>query len=222
MSRIAQNLSRIKSTLPDGVILTAVSKFHPAEALLEAYDAGQRIFGESRAQELVEKARKLPDDIEWHFIGHLQTNKVKMIMPHVAMIHSIDSERLMKAVDDEAARIGRTIDVLLQVHVAKEETKFGFSPAELMAFTSKIGSNYPHVRVAGLMGMASNTDDTTRIRNDFNAISQAFRDLADGPMAGKPEFRHLSIGMSHDYEIALECGSTMVRIGTDIFGEREY
>lgn len=222
MNDIAENLNRILSTLPEGVTLTAVSKFHPVEALQQAYDAGQRIFGESRAQELVKKATQLPADIEWHFIGHLQTNKVRSIIPHVAMIQSIDSPRLLQAVSDEAARINRCVDVLLQLHVAKEETKFGFTPDEISDFAPQIAGNYPGVRVAGVMGMASNTDDFDRVRDDFDAIRRIFHSLANGAMKSNPAFRHISMGMSHDYKIALSCGSTMVRIGTDIFGEREY
>ncbi len=214
----------IKASLPEGVTLVAVSKFHPAEAIMEAYATGHRIFGESRANELVSKANELPDDIEWHFIGHLQTNKVRAVMPYVACIHSIDSERLLRLVNTEAARIGRTVNILLQVHVAREETKFGFTPEEfdgLMA--SGILNELPAVKVRGVMGMASNVDDDDRIAADFRAIKNMYDRLKetitldDGTVCDT-----LSMGMSHDFRLAIECGSNMVRIGTTIFGEREY
>lgn len=223
MEHIRQNISAIRSTLPEGVELVAVSKFHPVEALQAAYDAGQRIFGESRAAELAAKAAALPDDIRWHFIGHLQTNKVRQVVPHASLIHSIDSERLLRAVNAEAAKIGRTTDILLQVHVAQEETKYGFSPDELAAMVeSGILDTLPAVRAVGVMGMATNTDDTTRIAADFDAIRSTFDRLKSGAMASNPAFTVISMGMSDDYRLAIAHGGNMVRIGSSIFGNRGY
>lgn len=223
MSRIAENLCRIRAEVPQGVELVAVSKFHPVEALSEAYDAGQRVFGESRVNELVAKAATLPGDIRWHFIGHLQTNKVRAVIPHVDLIHSIDSERLLRLVDSEARRIGRRVKVLLQLHVAKEETKFGFTPDELLELvTPELVDSLPGIEIVGVMGMASNVDDDERISQDFAEIKNTFDALAAGPMAGRESFREISMGMSHDWPLAVTHGSTMVRIGTAIFGEREY
>ena len=221
MASPSQNIAAIKARLPKGVELVAVSKFHPAEAIADAYAGGQRIFGESRAQELTAKAPALPPDISWHFIGHLQTNKVRAVVPLVSLIHSIDSLRLLRAVDAEARRIGRTVDVLLQVHVAAEETKFGFTPAEL-ADAAPEAAAMTGARVVGVMGMASNTDDTSRVAADFAAIRAAFDTLAATAFAGRPEFAVVSMGMSHDWPLAVAAGSTMVRVGTDIFGERVY
>ena len=221
MSTIGKRINDIKASLPKGVTLVAVSKFHPVEALQEAYDCGQRAFGESRANELVAKASALPHDVEWHFIGHLQTNKVRSIIPHASLIHSIDSEKLLRLVDSEARRIGRTVDVLLQVHVAREETKFGFTPQELDALAaSGIIPSLGNIRVRGVMGMASNVDDETRIRQDFRDIARAFDNLRK--TTGIETLDTISMGMSHDYMTAIAEGSTMVRIGTTIFGEREY
>ena len=217
---IKERLHRILSTIPEGVKLVAVSKFHPAERLQEAYDAGQRIFGESRPQEMTAKYELLPKDIEWHMIGHLQTNKVKYIAPFVSMISSVDSERLIEEIEKQAARNNRTIDILLEVHVAQEETKSGWSIEELRAYlASGILNNMTHVRVRGVMTIASNTDDESIIRNDFATIRSIFEELK--PQFGEA-FDTISIGMSDDYPIALEYGSTMVRIGTAIFGQREY
>lgn len=217
---IKERLHRILSTIPEGVKLVAVSKFHPAERMQEAYDAGQRIFGESRPQEMTAKYELLPKDIEWHMIGHLQTNKVKYIAPFVSMISSVDSERLIEEIEKQAARNNRTIDILLEVHVAQEETKSGWSIEELRAYlASGILNNMTHVRVRGVMTIASNTDDESIVRNDFATICSIFEELK--PQFGEA-FDTLSIGMSDDYPIALEYGSTMVRIGTAIFGQREY
>lgn len=219
---IADRLNEIRSTLADGVELVAVSKFHPAEALQEAYDAGQRLFGESRAQELQAKAPVLPDDIRWHFIGHLQTNKVRPVVTYASMIESIDSEHLLEAVDREAERQGKTIDVLLQVHVAAEETKFGFSPDELLDFfRARKFESLKATHICGLMAMASNTDDSGRVRADFERVV-ALRDEILSICPDLRRFDVLSMGMSDDYGIAMECGSTHVRIGTAIFGPRQY
>lgn len=223
MSDIRSNLEALRAGLPPGVELVAVSKFHPAEALREAYAAGQRAFGESRALELEAKARELPADIEWHFIGHLQTNKVRKVVEHASLIHSIDSERLLRAVDDEAFRQGRRPGVLLQLHVAKEETKFGFLPEELTVFlTPELISSLKAVRIRGVMGMASNVDDEARIRADFEAVGMTFRQLKAELFAGDDDFSVLSMGMSHDWPLAVESGANMIRVGTSIFGEREY
>ena len=217
---IKERLNRIWGTLPSGVNLVAVSKFHPAERVMEAYEAGQRIFGESRPQEMAQKQATLPTDIEWHMIGHLQTNKVKLIAPFVSLIASVDSERLIEEIEKQAAKNNRTIDILLEVHVAQEETKSGWSIEELRAYLSSgILNNMTHVRVRGVMTIASNTDDEHIIRHDFATIRLIFEELK--PQFGEA-FDTLSIGMSDDYPIALEYGSTMVRIGTAIFGQREY
>lgn len=221
-STIADRLDEIRSTLAAGVELVAVSKFHPAEAIREAYDAGQRFFGESRAQELQAKAPELPGDIRWHFIGHLQTNKVRPVVTYASMIESVDSERLLDAVDREAERQGKTVNVLLQVHVAAEETKFGFSPEELLDFfRARKFESLKATHICGLMAMASNTDDSERVRADFRRVS-ALRDEILSMCPDLRGFDVLSMGMSDDYGIAMECGSTHVRIGTAIFGPRQY
>lgn len=217
---IKQRLERIWATLPSGVSLVAVSKFHPAERIMEAYEAGQRIFGESRPQEMTAKYEVLPKDICWHMIGHLQTNKVKYIAPFVSMISSVDSERLIEEIEKQAAKLDRTIDILLELHVADELTKSGWDIDELRTFIASGALNaMPHVRVRGLMTIATNTDDEMIIRRDFQNIKTIFDELK--PTFGE-QFDTLSIGMSDDYPIALEYGSTMVRIGTAIFGAREY
>lgn len=218
---IAGRLDRVRATLPEGVTLVAVSKFHPAEAIAEAYAAGQRCFGESRAAELTAKAAALPADICWHFIGHLQTNKVRPVVAVASLIQSVDSERLLRAIDAESRRIGRRADILLQLHVAREETKFGFSPEELTELVgSGILAELPGVRVRGVMGMASNTDDEERINADFAAIAAAFNSLKHTAFSGDPAFDTISMGMSHDYPLAVDHGATMVRVGSFIFGER--
>ncbi len=223
MEDIRRNIRNYIDTLPPHVKLVAVSKFHPAEAISIAYDAGQRIFGESRANELVEKAKILPSDIQWHFIGHLQTNKVRAILPFVALVHSVDSQRLLSVIDDESKRIGRVTDVLLQVHVAQEETKFGFMPDELLGFVgSGAIKDMNNVRICGVMGMATNTDDVMRIEADFAAIRHVYDTLKTSEFADEACFEIVSMGMSDDYQIAINHGSNMVRIGSSIFGVREY
>lgn len=217
---IKERLHRILATLPDGVKLVAVSKFHPAEAVEEAYNAGQRIFGESRPQEMAAKAKLLPKDIEWVMIGHLQTNKVKMIAPFVSLVASADSERLIEEIEKQATKNERTIDILLEVHIADEESKSGWSLSELKEYlASGALERMEHIRVRGVMTIATNTDDEAIIRRDFNNIRTIFEELK--PRFGEA-FDTLSIGMSDDYPIALEYGSTMVRIGTAIFGHRVY
>ena len=223
MPSIKENLQQVTAQLPEGVQLVAVSKFHPVEALQEAYDAGQRLFGENRAQELIAKAPLLPKDIRWHFIGHLQKNKVRAIMPYVSVIESVDSVQLLKLIEKEAARIDRTVDVLLQLHVAQEETKSGFSIDEVIdAGESGELTCYPHINVCGVMAMASLTDDTEQVAREFELVRRTFVMLKDGPFDESEHFNHLSMGMSDDWPIAVKHGATLVRIGTAIFGAREY
>lgn len=220
---ISENLQKIRATLKPDVRLVAVSKFHPVAALQEAYDAGQRIFGENHVQELVAKEAVLPKDIEWHFIGHLQTNKVKYIAPFVSLIHSMDSLKLMKEIDKQGQKCGKVIDVLLQIHVAAEETKFGFTPEEVVQMLAEgEWKNYAHVRIVGLMAMATNTDDEAQIAQEFDIVQRLFNTLKTNYFADKPEFKEISMGMSGDYLIAQEHGSTMVRVGSMIFGPRNY
>ena len=217
---IKSEIERLRSELPEGVKLLAVSKFHPVEALQEAYDAGQRAFGESRPQELKAKQAVLPDDIEWHMIGHLQTNKIKYIAPYVHLIESLDSERLAEAIEKEAAKCDRTIDCLLEIHVTKEESKSGWDYVELLAFVRSGGfAAMPHIRLRGVMGMATFTDDEATVRGDFKRLNECFSELKKYFGA---EFDTLSMGMSDDYPIAIEYGSTEVRIGSTIFGQRVY
>ena len=220
---VASEIVRFTDELPANVRLVAVSKFHPVEKLMEAYSAGQRIFGESRVQELVQKAQEMPADVQWHFIGHLQTNKVRALLPHVSLIHSVDSERLLDCIDKEAERIGRTVDVLLQIHVAQEEAKFGFTLQEItqLANSGKLTA-MSHVRVVGVMAMATNTDDDAEIRREFAEAHPVFYTLKDGCFFGDEHFCELSMGMSDDYQDAIAEGSTMIRVGTAIFGARNY
>lgn len=217
---IRSQLSDVRETLPEGVTLVAVSKTHAPALIEEAYAAGQRIFGESRPQELREKYEALPKDIEWHMIGHLQTNKVKYIAPFVRLIHSVDSARLAEAIQKEAAKCGRTIDILLEIHVAEEETKTGWNIGELMDYVRTTPfARMPNLCVRGVMGIATNTDDEAVIRRDFGELRRCFELLR--PYFGA-RFDTLSMGMSHDYPLAVECGATMVRVGSLIFGERDY
>lgn len=220
---IAENITQIKAQLPEGVSLVAVSKYHPVKQLQEAYAAGQRIFGESHAQELVAKAPLMPDDVQWHFIGHLQRNKVRQIMPIVSLIHSVDSIRLLSTIDKEAARIGRSVDVLLQLHVAQEEAKSGFAVEELMQLAEN-GEFQPfkHVRYRGLMAMATFTTDTALISSEFARVASTYATLLEKQIFPGADFNQLSMGMSDDWHIAVEHGATLVRIGTQIFGPRQY
>ena len=217
---IKSEIVRLRESLPQGVRLLAVSKFHPVEALQQAYDAGQRAFGESRPQELKAKYEVLPHDIEWVMIGHLQTNKVKYIAPFVSLIESLDSERLAEEINRQAVKCGRVIDCLLEIHVTDEQTKSGWDYAELLDFVKAGGfGRYPNIRLRGVMGMATFTDDETVVRADFERLAACKRELAE--YFGE-QFDMLSMGMSDDYPIALEYGSTEVRIGSTIFGAREY
>ena len=223
MASIKENLEKVTAMLPDGVRLVAVSKFHPVEELAEAYEAGQRLFGENRAQELIAKAPLLPDDVRWHFIGHLQKNKVRAIMPHVSVIESVDSVKLLQLIEKEAARINRKVDVLLQIHVAQEETKSGFSVEELLeAGEAGLLTCYDHVRVCGVMAMASLTDDMEQVAQEFDLVRRTYLTLKDGCFDDCADFFELSMGMSDDWQVAVKYGATLVRIGTAIFGPRQY
>lgn len=218
---VAQRLAEVRSTIPEGVTLVAVSKFQPVEAIEEAFRCGQRHFGESRAQELSAKAAILPADIKWHFIGHLQRNKVRQVVACAAMIESIDSLELLRLIDKEAARVGRRIDVLLELHVAAEASKSGMTIEECDRTVESIATEpLTNVTVRGVMGMATFTDDTERITSDFTQIATQFYRLKTGVFARQKSFDTISMGMSDDYPIALSCGSNMVRIGTAIFGSR--
>ena len=220
---IADNLKQVLAELPQGVRLVAVSKFHPNEAIEEAYQAGQRIFGESKVQEMTAKYESLPKDIEWHFIGHLQSNKIKYMIPYVAMIHGIDTYKLLAEVNKQAGKAGRTVNCLLQIHVAQEETKFGFSPEECREMLDAgEWKALAHVRICGLMGMASNTDNIEQINGEFRLLSSLFKEIKENWFTDSDVFRELSMGMSHDYHEAIASGSTLVRVGSKIFGERNY
>jgi len=218
---IASHIRSLRETLPPQVKVVAVSKFHPAEKIREAYDAGQRLFGESRVQELMAKQQLLPKDVEWHFIGSLQRNKVKQIAPFISLIHSVDSERLIQEVDRQAAACGRVIPCLLQLHIAQEETKSGFSPDECRRFLEE-GSwkKCAHVQLAGMMGMATYTDNREQVRREFRLLRSLFEESRAHFFASDPAFRELSMGMSGDYPVAVEEGSTLIRVGTLIFGNR--
>ncbi len=219
---IAQNIEHVKASLPKGVGLVAVSKLKPVEDIMEAYNAGQRAFGENYATELRDKAAVLPKDIEWHFIGHLQAKQIKYYIDFVSLIHGVDSVEHLKAVERAAEKVGRVVDVLLQVHVAQEETKFGFAPEDLNEPHKLAQLVLPHVRVRGLMGMASHTDDEGRVCGDFHKVKATFDNLKMSNFADKPYFDTISMGMSHDYPLAVAEGSTLVRVGSSIFGPRDY
>lgn len=217
---IKSQIAELQATLPKNVRLVAVSKFHPIEALREAYEAGQRVFGESRPQEMCAKQPQMPADVEWHMIGHLQTNKVKYIAPFVALIHSVDSERLVAEIDRQAARCGRVIDILFEVHLAEDESKSGWDVNELREFISSGAlAHYPAVRVRGVMTIGTLTDDIELNKSEFRTLRALFEELRG--QFGE-EFDTVSMGMTSDYHEAIECGSTMVRIGSMIFGERDY
>ena len=219
---IKERIAEIRSTLPEGVTLVCVTKFHPVERLMEAYEAGERDFGESRVQELVRKYEEMPKDIRWHFIGHLQTNKIRQIVPFVHLIQGVDSLHLLEEISKEAQKIGKVVNVLIEFHVAEELTKRGFSPEDADSLQAIIDLNhapaflreYPGVNIIGVMGMASNTDDLSRIRQDFEQLASLFRYLF--PRGGV-----LSMGMSGDFPLAIQAGANMIRVGSLIFGERE-
>lgn len=221
LSHIAQRLSAIRATIPAEVTLVCVSKFHTHEAIMEAYACGERDFGESRVQELLPKYNALPKDIRWHFIGHLQTNKVKQIVPFVHMIHSVDSLRLLETINREAEKLQRRVKVLLEVHIAKEATKSGFTPEEFLSLNTKL-STLNHIDVCGVMGMATNTDDEDEWRRCFREIKHLGEQLLSHSELPNNSAPQISMGMSDDYLVAIEEGSTMVRIGSTIFGNRDY
>ena len=220
---IIDNLEKIRNTVPEGVTLVAVSKTKPVEDLREAYDAGQRVFGENHALEMRDKHQALPDDIQWHFIGHLQTNKIKYIIPFVSLIHSVDSAKLLHEINKEAAKHSRRVDCLLQFHIASEETKFGLDLDEarqlLLSNDYKAMAN---INIVGVMGMATNTDDAGLVRSEFRNLKAIFDGLKAEFFAQKSDFAQISMGMSGDYPVAIEEGSTLVRVGSAIFGARNY
>jgi hypothetical protein len=221
MSDIASNIISLKKSLPASVKLVAVSKTRPVSDILEAYNAGHKCFGENRVQEIVTKMDHLPGDLEWHLIGHLQSNKVRSIVPFISLIHSVDSMKLLSVINSEALRINRVIDVLLQVHIAREETKFGFSRSEIedMLDSSEF-KDLKFIRICGLMGMATFTSDNDQVRHEFRSLNTLFCDLQKRYFNSAEQFREISMGMSGDYNIAVEEGSTIVRVGSLIFGER--
>lgn len=223
MFDVAKNLHEVLDTLPNGVKLVAISKFHPKEYIEAAYREGQRIFGESHEQELAGKVQSLPKDIEWHFIGHLQTNKVKYIAPYISMIEAVDTVKLLKEINKQAAKYNRVINVLLELHIAEEESKYGFTPDACREFL-KSGEwrELKNVHISGLMMMASNVEDKDQIRKEMTFASNLFDELKATYFSDDSEFKERSWGMSHDYPIAVECHSTMVRVGTAIFGPRVY
>ena len=223
MSKIQEEIHHIKDGLPEGVRLVAVSKYHPIEALQEAYDGGQRIFGESKVQEMTQKYEALPKDIEWHFIGHLQTNKIKYMAPYVTLIHGVDSYKLLAEINKQAAKVNRVIPCLLQIHIAQEETKFGFSTDECRAMLeSGEWKTLDNVRIAGVMGMATNTEDEKQIAQEFETLARFFRETKETYFKDRPYYKEISMGMSDDYPIAIGHGSTLIRVGSKIFGARIY
>ena len=223
MSNITSNLLAVVQDLKEGVRLVAISKYHPAESIQEAYEAGQRVFGESHVQELVAKQQTLPADIEWHFIGHLQTNKVKYIAPFISLIHAVDTPKLLREIEKQADKNGRKVHCLLELHIAEEETKYGFSEQELIDFLEEgEWKTLSHVSIDGLMCMATNTDDEEQIRTEFRRAKRIFDEVKARFFADCPSFCELSMGMSHDYPIAMEEGSTLIRVGSKIFGDRIY
>lgn len=218
---ISDNIRKFREQVPAGVQVVAISKTKPDEDILEAYNAGQRIFGENRVQDLIAKQPRLPGDIQWHFVGHLQTNKVKYIVPFISMVQSVDSLKLLQVIDREALKHNRVIHCLLQVHIAEEETKFGLSETEASGILES--ESYPglkNIRIDGLMGMATYTDNEEQLRKEFRRLTGIFRRLKTGYFKEEEHFREISMGMSGDYRIAIEEGSTMIRIGTMIFGAR--
>ena len=220
---ITENLERIKATLPQGVTLVAVSKTKPISDLQEAYEAGQRVFGENYPQEMRDKHEMLPQDIQWHFIGHLQTNKIKYIIPYVTLIHSIDTANLLEAVNKEAKKHGRVVDCLLQFHIALEETKFGLNLDEArQLLDSEAFKQMENVRICGVMGMGTFTNDMEEVRKEFKHLKRIFDTLKNEYFADQPQFKEISMGMSEDYPIAIEEGATLIRVGSKIFGARVY
>ena len=219
---IGEQITRLRKELPEGVSLLAISKYQPIEALQEAYDAGQRMFGENHIQEMAAKASSLPKDIQWHFTGHVQTNKIKYMAPFVNLIHAVDSFRLLREIDKHAAKHERSIDCLLQIHIAQEETKYGLTVDECRhLLANEPWRELQHIRITGLMAMGSNTDDREQVRSEFKQIKNLFDELKEKYFPDEPSFCQISEGMTDDYPIAIEEGSTIVRIGSMIFGERK-
>lgn len=220
---IQTNIKEILTELPSGVRLVAVSKFHPNECIETAYQAGQRIFGESKVQELTEKYRTLPKDIEWHFIGHLQTNKVKYIAPFISMIHAVDSFKLLEEINKQASKVDRIIPCLLEIHIAQEESKYGFTFESCREMLQEgAWKNLKNISINGVMGMATNTEDSDEIRKEFKQLHDFFTELKQTYFPNEAQFCEISMGMSHDYPLAIEAGSTLVRVGSKIFGDRIY
>lgn len=220
---IVENIEKIKSSLPEGVKLVAVSKTKPNEMILDAYNSGHRIFGENKAQELIRKQEELPGDIEWHFIGHLQSNKAKYIAPFVSMVHGIDSYKILKTINKEARKNDRVIPCLLQFHIAEEQSKFGLTEEDAREIMeSEAYKNMKNISIVGVMGMATFTDDTEKVRKEFRKLKSIFGNLKEKYFADQPGFKEISMGMSDDYQLAVEEGSTIVRVGSKIFGERNY
>lgn len=218
---ITENIENLRHTIPSGVTVIGVSKTRPASEIMEAYEAGLRDFGENKVQELLSKKDDLPEDVRWHFIGHLQSNKVKFLAPFIHMVHSLDGVNLMKEISREAVRHNRCIECLLQYHIAIEETKFGMDEAEAMeVVVAWLQGDFPGVRIAGVMGMASFISDEARIRSEFRTLVFHFNDLKQRFFRDEDFFRHISMGMSSDYLIAIQEGATMVRVGTNLFGSR--
>lgn len=223
MVDVAKNLHEVLGNLPEGVRLVAISKYHPNEYIMAAYQEGQRVFGESHEQELARKVVDLPKDIEWHFIGHLQTNKVKYIAPYIAMIEAVDSMKLLKEINKQALKNDRVIQVLLELHIAEEETKYGLTlDACRQLLADGEWKTLKNVQICGLMMMASNVDDEEQIRREMNTAADFYDEVKAQYFADDPHFKERSWGMSHDYRIAVQCRSTMVRVGTTIFGPRVY
>ena len=221
MTDISFNISRLKSELPSSVKLVAVSKTKPVSDIIEAFNAGQKYFGENRVQELLDKKDHVPADVEWHLIGHLQTNKVKYVVPFISLIQSVDSLKLLNSINNEASKINKVVNCLLQIHIAEEETKYGFSMSEIESIIDGKGfEGLKFVRICGVMGMATYTDDFSQVRKEFSCLREYFKILKSGYFSSEDYFREISMGMSGDYKIALEEGSTMVRIGSLLFGER--
>ena len=220
---IAKNLDIVKNSVPKGITLVAISKTHPIDEILECYNAGQKVFGENKVAELIEKKKQLPKDIEWHLVGHLQTNKVKHLLPHASLIHSVDSEKLLHEINKQSQKLGIITSILLQVFIASEETKFGFEKQELeQLLNSGVKQKYPNIKICGLMGMATFTQDTIQIKNEFKGLKSMFDSLREQYFDNEKDFSVLSMGMSSDYKIAISEGSNMVRVGSLIFGERNY
>lgn len=223
LSDVATRLQTVRASLPEGVQLVAVSKFHPAEYIQAAYDAGQRLFGESREQELALKVEALPKDIKWHFIGHLQTNKVKYIAPFISMIHAVDSFKLLEEINKQASKVDRIIPCLLEIHIAQEESKYGFTFESCREMLQEgAWKNLKNISINGVMGMATNTEDSDEIRKEFKQLHDFFTELKQTYFPNEAQFCEISMGMSHDYPLAIEAGSTLVRVGSKIFGDRIY